>query len=315
MLDSTLKRLLYNKHIILDNITCPYCFFGIDLYNKDSWDKDHVIGRGFVPKGALNNQWNIQVNVHKKCNNNKSKLEDDISAITMQPDGLGHYHSNDAKLKKDADRKGKSISRLTGIPVKDSKTTINIKSSINKKVNFNFGFTSPPQISSERIYDLCLLQMRALFYFITYEPEKRIGHYWQGSMYPVLETMKGDWGNPWNVKFIDAVVDWEPRFMGIGADTFFKAIIRRHPNAACWSWAVEWNNNYRVIGFFGEEEPARKILNTFPDLNFIPVGKGNLDTGEQIEISFHPERRLNEDEDRLFYYECNETETTIKNSI
>lgn len=308
MLDNTLKRLPNDRHIILDNITCPYCGLSINFNNKDSWDKDHVIGRRFVPKGTLNNQWNLQVNTHKICNNIKSDLENDISAITMQPDGLGRYHVEDENLKKEAKRKGKSMSRLTGIPVKESHSKINIKSSLAKGIDFTASFTSPPQISSNRVYDLCLLQMRMFFYFITYEYEKRIGHFWQGLLYPVLETMKGDWGNPWNIKFMEAVVDWEPRFYGIGADTFYKAIIRRHPDAACWSWAVEWNNNYRIIGFFGEEEPAKRIFNTFPVQNFIPAGKGNLDTGEQFELSFHPERRLNEDEDKLFYWEYDDTE-------
>lgn len=308
MLENTLIQLPNNKHIILDNITCPYCRLSINFNNKDLWDKDHVIGRRFVPKGALNNQWNIQVNAHKECNNKKSKLEDDISAITMQPDGLGRHYSEDKNLKKEAERKGKSISRLTGRPVKDSYTTITIKPAVAKGIDFKSSFTSPPQISSDRIYNLCLLQMRAFFYFITYEKEKRIGHFWQGLLYPVLVTMKDDWGNPWNIKFMETVVDWELRFYGIGADTFYKAIIRRHPHAACWSWAVEWNSNYRVIGFFGEEEPIKIFLNTFPDPNFILVGKGNHVTEAQVELSYHPERRLNEGEDKMFYWEDDGTE-------
>ncbi|MCH8080509.1 MAG: hypothetical protein IIA06_12170 [Proteobacteria bacterium] len=272
------------------------------------WDKDHVIGRRFVPKGAFNNQWNIQVNVHKECNIKKSELEDDISAITMQPDGLGRHYSEDKNLKKEAERKGKSISRLTGRPVKDSHTTINIKATVAKGEDFKLSFTSPPQISSARIYNLCLLQMRAFFYFITYEKEKRIGHFWPGQFHLVLATMKDDWGNPKNIKFMETVVDWELRFYGIGADTFYKVIIRRHPDAACWSWAVEWNSNYRVIGFFGEEEPIKKISNTFPDQNSTLLGKGNLVTGEQVEFSYHPQRRLNEDEDKMFYWEDDGTE-------
>ena len=42
-----------------------------------------MIGRRFVPKGKLNNQWNLIVRVCIKCNNKKSDLEDDISAISM----------------------------------------------------------------------------------------------------------------------------------------------------------------------------------------------------------------------------------------
>jgi len=87
-----------NKNKILDNVNCPYCGLSIDMPSRDSWDKDHVIGRRFVPRGTIENQWNIQVNAHKLCNNRKSNLEDDISAISIQPDGLGIPHSDDEIL-------------------------------------------------------------------------------------------------------------------------------------------------------------------------------------------------------------------------
>lgn len=308
MLKNALKPIPTNKHTILDNITCPYCGLSINMNIKESWNQDHVIGRCFVPKGALDGQWNLQVITHRKCNNKKSDLENDISAITMQPDGLGFHRSKDENLKKEAKRKGKAISRLTKIPVKDSSTKFNIKIKIAEGLSFNACLTSPPQIQSNRVYDLCVLQMSAFFYFITYNSETEMGGFWPGLFHPVLETMRDDWGNPVNMKFMETVVDWETWIYGIGASDFYKVIIRHHPDAVCWSWAVEWNKNYRVIGFFGEEEPAKKIVNTFPVQNFIPAGRGKIDTGKEFDLGFRQERRLKEDEDKLFYLPDDENE-------
>ena len=152
MSDKNIIRLPSDRAIILDNTTCPYCGLPINFNDRDSWDKDHVIGRRFVPKGELNNQWNLQVNAHKNCNNFKSKLEDDISAISMQPDGLGYHHSDNDNLRNDSKRKEKSISKYTGKPVKDSYTTINTKATVFDRIDLNASFTSPPQISDDRIF-------------------------------------------------------------------------------------------------------------------------------------------------------------------
>src|ERR1700724_1650675 len=107
----------------LNNRSCPYC--GQELSAEISTD-DHVIGRRFVPKGSLNNSWNLILKACAECNNLKSDLEDDISAITMQPDCFGR--SPDTSVQQEALRKGKSRSRRTGRPVSASEERINIRS-------------------------------------------------------------------------------------------------------------------------------------------------------------------------------------------
>ena len=82
-----LKELPTSYIIRLDNITCPYC--GIALTNETS-SKEHVIGRHFVSKGTLHGNWNLIVNACNSYNGIKSDLEDDISAITLQPDVLAN---------------------------------------------------------------------------------------------------------------------------------------------------------------------------------------------------------------------------------
>ena len=58
MLTNELTELSVEKPILLDNITCVYC--GNEL-TPQTVTKEHVVGRRFVPKGSLNQQWNLIV--------------------------------------------------------------------------------------------------------------------------------------------------------------------------------------------------------------------------------------------------------------
>jgi hypothetical protein len=96
---------------------------------------------------------------------------------------------------------------------------------------------------------------------------------------------------------MNSVANWEPRFVAIGADGFFKAIIRRHPSTVCWSWAIEWNQQYRIVGFFGEREPAESIVNTFPYLEAVTLAQGP----DQY-LRARKEKKLDNEDDILFLY-------------
>ena len=88
---------------------------------------------------------------------------------------------------------------------------------------------------------------------------------------------RSDWGNAALVAFADAVKECKPRLVGTTADGYFAVAIRRHPNAETWSWALEWNKGYRLIGFFGEREPAQAIIDAFPRF---PTQAGHEDANE-----------------------------------
>jgi len=118
-----------------------------------------------------------------------------------------------------------------------------------------------------------------------------------GGFFLVLEAARADWGNLIHKAFMEAVVGWEPRFVGKGADGFFKVIIRRHPEAECWSWGLEWNKNYRVVGFFGEQEAAQAVVNTFPSLEARTILQG-----PDRYMRFRTETKLDEENDRLFFW-------------
>ena len=90
---------------------------------------------------------------------------------------------------------------------------------------------------------------------------------------------------------MDAVVQWEPRVLGCTADEFYKVAMKRHPDADCWSWALEWNKSFRLVGFFGNHQAAKDVVSRFPRLEFHIVVLG---------WSFRRETPLDESKDSLF---------------
>src|SRR5436305_5254558 len=160
----------------LDNATCPYC--AAELTDKAA-RKEHVIGRRFVPKGSLNQSSNVILNACDDCNNRKSDLEDDISAITMLKldDGL----ASDTRRKST-----KSISRRTRKPVEDSAHEITLTSHPAPGVTISERWSAPPQLDESRVYELACYHVLGVFYAITYEPDLKRGTSWPGGFFPIM---------------------------------------------------------------------------------------------------------------------------------
>ena len=286
----TMTDLPGNQVIHLDNRSCPYC--GKTLI-KDTTDKEHVIGRRFVPKGKLDGQWNLVLNACTNCNNIKSELENDISAITMQPDALGRFGHEDATGKSEAERKAKnSYSRRTRKRVKESREQIDVRLPLGPGIKCSIQFVGPPQVDDNRVFQLAYMQLLGFFYWLTYQDDTRLGYCWPGGFHPIQLTNRSDWGNPVNRAFADAVMDWEPRVRGINADEFYKILIRKHPRADCWSWAFEWNQALRIIGLCGNPKTAQDFMASLPKYTGQVISKESNAT-----ISYHKETPLSQNED------------------
>jgi hypothetical protein len=223
-----------------------------------------------VPKGKLDRQWNLIVNACASCNAIKSDFEDDISAITLQPDLRGKYAFEEVKSISDARSKGiKSISRRTNKPVALSMETIKLNiNAHDSSINLSVELTSPAQVDPLRVYELSRFQLMAFFYFVTYNKEKQTGGYWPGEFFPLISCENNDWGNPLLVSFADMTLDWKPRVAATTAGGFFKLLIKRDPLHECWSWAIEWNLKRRTIGFFGDRARLEQLEKSLPELDW-----------------------------------------------
>jgi len=271
----------------LTNRSCPYCGQAI---TPDGSSNDHVIARRFVPRGALRQSWNLILRACNKCNGTKSELEDDLSAISLQPTAWGEYAEDDEKLRQEASRKAEhSFSRRTGRAVGDSQENITLTVPFGPNVQMTVNLVAPPQPDWERAHRLAMLQLAGFFYWLTYDEAEQLGHWWTGVYMPLELAHHPDWGNPVQRSFIDAVYQWEPRLVATVASGYFRAAIRRCPQAACWSWGLEWNKNIRIIGFFGDYDTAQATCNRF-------TGVGNPAQPTQL----RREVELNPDDDNLF---------------
>ena len=141
-----------NQPTRLQNVTCVYC--GLPLM-ETTRNEEHVIGRKFVPKGKLHKSWNVILWTCRPCNLHKSLLEDDISAITMQPDGFGRHAVDDSMLHSDASRKAaNSRSERTHKPVANSGETLEFDMSLASTVTGSVSFSAPAQVKEERLFEL-----------------------------------------------------------------------------------------------------------------------------------------------------------------
>ena len=137
--------------------------------------------------------------------------------------------------------------------------------------------------------------MSALFYYKTFDAESGTGASLPGVFSGVQWSPRSDWGNERHRAFMGCVSNWGHRVNIDAARGYFKAILRDHPSRDCWAWAVEWNRNYRAVGFFGDESVVVELTETIPLLVINPIGES--DGGV---VGVRVERPLETSDDLLF---------------
>ncbi len=166
-------------------------------------------------------------------------------------------------------------------------------------VSMSAQFTAPPQPDEERAFRLARMHLCAFFYWLTYNSTERRGYWWPGDYMMLNAAMRADWGNVWQRGFAKAVVAWEPRlYLHISPHSFFSVVIRKHPADPCWSWALEWNRNYRLTGFLGERKVAATLVEQFeaPRTHL-------LYRDQKSALAMRPEIALEDQADIMFVYE------------
>lgn len=273
------------------NLTCPYCY--VDLASTTA-NKEHVVGRRFVPKGTLHQSESLILRACEDCNNRKSDLEDDISAISMQPDLALGFAARDPQLIADAKRKGEeSRDRLSGRPISSCVDQLTNGGSLVPGVHVSFTLVCPPQLDNE----LAHYQARGFFYALSYDTDARRGYPWPGGgFFPVTYSPRTDWGNVMQRWFMQTVATWQPRVVGPLARGYFQVAIRRNPAAEVWSCAFEWNRTVRVIAFFGHHETIMDLAKQIPTVPLDVVGR--YPGGGELRM--RPEIALAEADDVLF---------------
>jgi len=255
------------KPPLLHNRTCIYC--GRDFGNDAPRTKEHVVGLNFVPEGSFKaNDWNLIVWACARCNNKKSELEGEISAITLQP-SIGTAHL-DETLGLLAERKAnKAYSRVTGKTVGESCETLSLTNTLATNASMTFGFVGPPRLVRDHVMALAGAQIQAFFYYITYDASQGRGSSLPGGISWSTFAQKDDWGNAQLLAFASLTEYWNGRVSGNAAEHYFRIVIKRDPSGIeLWSFALEWNRSYRIIGFFGDTRSAAERVAGLPSFEW-----------------------------------------------
>lgn len=162
--------------------------------------------------------------------------------------------------------------------------------------SMKFGFVSPAQVDHERMFQLVRFQLAGFFYLMTFNEETELGKYWPGIYAPMGAVHRRDWGNTNIVSFSKTTASWDFKFGGgPTSNGYFQALIKRNGQHSVWSWAIEWNKQYRLYGFFGDEALIEQIDKTIEKNVFgPPIKDGDSVFRSRIEVP------LQEGEDRFF---------------
>src|SRR5205823_6097263 len=159
-----------------------------------------------------------------------------------------------------------------------------------------FNFVSPAQADDTRLFELARLQLVGFFYLMTYDEEKQHGLHWPGVFAPFVVARKPDWGNPLLAWLDRSTLAWDDCLHAVAAEGFYKLWVRRHvTDAPIWAWVIEWNQGFRLGGFFGDEARIRATLANAPTLDWTTVH----DAPER-RLRMRREIPLSDDHDKLF---------------
>jgi hypothetical protein len=159
-----------------------------------------------------------------------------------------------------------AISRKTKKPVAAGEEPLKFDTQFGA-ANFSFTFVMPPQVDENRLFELARYHVGAFFYLVTYDEQTKRGSFWAGQFFPIAAVRKADWGNSQMRWFMDTTKDWPSRVHAVGADGYFKITIKRRSETdELWSWALEWNQNFRLVGFFGRDDLLDFMNQAIPTL-------------------------------------------------
>ena len=241
-----------HKPIRLRNRTCIYC--GVEFGDAICGTDEHVIARRFVPKGTLDRQWNLIARACETCNHEKSQLEDDIAAVSMQPDVFGRFACDDPRLVAEARRKAQnSFSRRTRRPVRDSVETFMMTAPFGLGTA-TFNIITSPQVDMERLEQLAWYHVRAFFYLITYNKDTQAGSPLPGVFAPLTDARRWDWGNALMRGFMSATRFWHHRILDLlrkSADGRDRRGAPRVPGHRGWkpAWRLRMPATMRMVAW------------------------------------------------------------------
>jgi hypothetical protein len=289
----------YKKKIDESNQYCLYCGRYIGTESVIPSNKEHLIGREFVPTGSLGQKDSFNF-IFRACvehNSEKANYERHVSNITLYNSAM---HIDDIKIKELAYRKAIKDYHpdKKGVKIIDAIEKLDMNY-VGENLNLSFSFIAPPQPSKYYFMNLAFMQMQGLFALIhsprPYNKNKLVllsSHYFKYIGGWPIE----DWGNVVLMYLQGLVENWECYANINTACGFYKSIIKHDPITGVLFWAFEWNMSYRVCGFIGDDEHVKEFIEKLP----IDDWKILHQEGKKI-TRIKRDIPLNKENDKLFF--------------
>ncbi len=258
----------YNSNPKWSNHFCLYCGRKVGPDSAIPSNKEHLIGREFVPTGYLEGPaFNFIFRACVECNSDKSKMEGHVSALTLA-NSAGPLHSEEVNALA-ARKASKEFHPLKkGVLVRDAGAEL--------KESFPVGFgtldmnlVGPPPFEDAQVYDLAGHHIQALF-ALTFCEDPRSSS--DPSLLPHTHLQfydyftVDDWGNPRLQELIRRTSNWVENFWADSARGYYRASLRRSPNAEedFLFWALEWNKQLRVVGTVAPPDLKTGLFDNLP---------------------------------------------------
>lgn len=266
----------FSKDTSQSNQYCLYCGILVGAGSTVPFDKEHLIGRNFVPTGTLANSFNFIFRSCRRCNSEKAALERHVSSITLVN---SPGRALDEQVNAAAKRKGAHDFHpdKKGVPIGEAIDNHSVEFK-HGSTSMEFGMVSPPQVNPVAVQQLSFNYVQALFALVTTEdcrlPEK-MRLLPQAHFRYFRHYIYQDWGNPQLLEVAKRVASWTCCANISVADGYFKAILRRDAQLG-WFWALEWNRYLRVTGAITLPDQRAQIFDSLPELSWklLPDGSG-----------------------------------------
>lgn len=283
------------------NPLCLYCGRWVGESSTLSSNKEHLIAREFVPKGAFGdgNAFNFIFRACERCNNEKSDAERHISSVTLHnsiSQGNNLIYADIALRKASKDYHPDK----RGMLVKDAGDQHSLAAAFGP-VQLTATLTSPPQLNRDFVERLCFMHMQGLYAYLftdNYVIESDVDLLQKQDFLFYASFVHSDWGNPALQEVTKRSEELNCVLNVNTADKNFKAIVYQETDErGALFWALEWNQYLRVIGGISKNRSMPTVLSNLPQSTWGEwfMGDDGLETRVKNEIS------LSDDDDTLFH--------------